>query len=133
MNAIIYLSLLVALVTQASADKEISEDCARENKIEPDSAFTIFVNGPENQAEKCYLGCMFRRFGVIKDGKFDREGTLAMADLKFKNDPKKLEIVDRIIEDCAQHSKATDECETGAELQKCVESHGKELFGAEKQ
>ncbi|XP_065203050.1 general odorant-binding protein 19d-like [Planococcus citri] len=129
--------LIFACLTFSVASAEYSrqqrnayaEECKKElNVTDEDFAILKSRDAPKNDAQSCLLECLYKKLGLVKDGKLDKDVHTTIAKAIYGEDKEKLSKMDEIYEKCSQEAfKNTGEkCSIGKNLRSCVGTNFKQ-------
>ncbi|XP_068083678.1 general odorant-binding protein 56a isoform X2 [Anabrus simplex] len=117
------VALAIAGMTKKDLEKKIKEareECKNEFPItEEEEKGLREGEPPASQEGKCFLSCMFRACGTMKDGKFDPEGAKNKAKILFSDDKDKEQKACDVIDQCSKEVTTDDTCETGPKIMEC--------------
>lgn len=110
---------------------KIMEDCKGETKsTDADVKALMSKKMPESHEGLCMLECMFEKSGFMKDGKFDKDGSLEKTLPALNGDKEKEDKVKTMMNECDSEIGAGDgdKCVTAKKIVECIENKGK-AFG----
>nr|ACZ58027.1 odorant-binding protein 1 [Adelphocoris lineolatus]ANA10227.1 odorant-binding protein 1 [Adelphocoris suturalis] len=85
---------------------------------------------PESHNAKCLMACMLREGKMLRDGKYEKENALIMADVLNKDDPASADKAKQLVETCAGKvgtDAGGDECEFAYKMAVCAAEEAKKL------
>nr|AXY87868.1 odorant binding protein 9 [Subpsaltria yangi] len=99
---------------------EMVRQCkAQENVTEDELKALGNKELPTTTAGKCFIACMMEKCRLMKNGTYDKERAMRLAEKSFKN-KKTLSAAKALIEKCSQQSVSEDRCEAAFEFATCV-------------
>ncbi|XP_065213290.1 uncharacterized protein LOC135840594 [Planococcus citri] len=119
--------ILVASVLAESSIEDVrnsaAELCKKELNAGDDVAAILKLKQlPSNEAESCFIECVYGKLQLIKNGQLNEEGAKALAKQKFGEDKEKLAKTDEVFKKCQQEvqSATQEKCYLGKSLRKCL-------------
>ncbi|XP_054264627.1 general odorant-binding protein 56a-like [Macrosteles quadrilineatus] len=111
------------------AMKETFAKCAMEQKLTKDDIEKL--SKKENLTDeryKCLAKCVGEKEGVIKDGKYNKEGAIKIAKKMFSDDAEKLKKAEEVAGECDETLKdiQSKECDFGPAVIGCLVGGAKE-------
>ncbi|XP_065203412.1 general odorant-binding protein 19d-like [Planococcus citri] len=109
--------------------KQFSDECKKELKTS-DADYGILAKAevPANEAQKCLLECIYKKFGLInKNGKVDAVAAEKLAELRFEKDKEHLTKAKEVIKKCqtdADKASTTEKCVLGKVIRNCIIKYG---------
>ncbi|XP_046663889.1 general odorant-binding protein 19d-like [Homalodisca vitripennis] len=122
--------MAVLLIKGASARRVSTEGLAAFNTCKTqenvsDEELKIIKQGsvPSTTTGKCFLACMMEQSHLMKDGKYDFDQALNMAEGTLRNKRKQLKRAKDKIKTCRNQSfQETDRCEHAAAVAQCMKT-----------
>ncbi|XP_026482103.1 general odorant-binding protein 19d-like [Ctenocephalides felis] len=131
MKIFLVIGALVALYSVAEAAKytkeeakekllQIGKDCAVETGASSDDIEKLLQkNIPDSKAGKCMINCVYKKLGVMKDGKYHPDAGIEVSAMVHEHDSELMEKVKKIATECDSEAKGEDECEIAAKAMAC--------------
>ncbi|CAH1389174.1 unnamed protein product [Nezara viridula] len=106
----------------------IAKKCAGETKVSADQAKIAYaVVNPKTEEESCYLECIYKGVGVIKDNKFSLDGAKKLSAQRF-TDANEKKAADQLIDTCNKEvSAGSGKCALGKAVRECFIKNGKNI------
>ncbi|XP_046681620.1 uncharacterized protein LOC124368355 [Homalodisca vitripennis] len=121
---VVFAALLAAVSAAITQDhlRGAIHACYPKITTGPPGSFEAFLQSkkiPSTNEEKCFIGCFYRKIGLIKNEGLDLKVALELADAKYKN-PSELKKAYKIADTCyALVKNIQDECHLGYMIRKC--------------
>uniref|UniRef100_A0A0A9WPA6 Pheromone-binding protein-related protein 2 n=1 Tax=Lygus hesperus TaxID=30085 RepID=A0A0A9WPA6_LYGHE len=85
---------------------------------------------PDSHNAKCLMACMLKEGKILRDGKYEKENAIVMADVLNKDDPAAADKAKQLVETCATQvgsDASADECEFAYKMAVCAAGEAKKL------
>ncbi|XP_026475880.1 general odorant-binding protein 19d-like, partial [Ctenocephalides felis] len=110
-----------------AAVQELVKKCAKETGATEEEIKELKTKVPlESKGAKCFGACLYRNFGVFKDGKYNPEALVAASKMFYDETTPQHEKIKEIAQECAKEVVDADECELAAKAVACESPKFKE-------
>ncbi|XP_026482315.1 general odorant-binding protein 28a-like [Ctenocephalides felis] len=107
---------------------DLGKTCSAETgATEADIEGLLKKEVPTTPTGKCLINCIYKKIGLMKDGKYSSEGAIRTGGLLHDDDSEEMEKIKKMADACEKEAKHTDECEHAAEALGCALRMAKEL------
>ncbi|KAI5734206.1 hypothetical protein M8J77_003797 [Diaphorina citri] len=116
--------------TMAQKVNAVATKCKTELNSPPEAVALLGARSlPTDEKQRCFLECVYKNLGIVKDNKFSPEGSKALAAQRFKGD--ELTKANKLVETCAKEvvvaAGNTEKCALGKSVRSCFVKNGEKI------
>nr|AXY87864.1 odorant binding protein 5 [Subpsaltria yangi] len=125
--AVVALAGFAAAQLDKAKFMEIFNKCQSQINVDT-SEIELMKNkeAPTSDKGKCLIACIMEEGGIIKDGKYSLDGSIAMAEAKFSGNADNLAVAKDAVQKCqgeAEAANAANKCDLALEIAKCFKKY----------
>nr|AXY87866.1 odorant binding protein 7 [Subpsaltria yangi] len=132
--AVVALAGFAAAQSDKTKFMETLNKCQSQFNVDP-SELELMKNkeAPTSDKGKCLIACIMEEGGIIKDGKYSLDGSMAFAEATFSGNADNFAVAKDTALKCqgeAEAANAANKCDLALEITKCLTKYASSLSGA---